>query len=414
MEKRLSVIGLAVVTGLAGFSATAMADGDATTLKEWFAKGDVKGALKSYYFAQDFDGVGKNDSRIWVNGGYLSYTTANFNGLQLGGEFQASFVGSKDDVDGKNAGDLDAEGAVLSEAYLQYDLNNTRFKGGRQHYASPLVANSGSRLIKESFEMYSLKNTDIPDTEVTAGWVSKYQTRTDKSSYGDNAFVQFETNGTGRPGDFYDVGDDGMWILSLKNSSLGGLDLQAQYANVVDEVRGIYADAKYSFDAAYRPYVAAQYYHTDWDNAALDNNDLVGLKVGVRLPALAGVDLFAGYSTAGGNAGDARVFRGLGQGAYYQYTATTKTAGAGAFEAGTDAYQLGVAYNNAGLSSRLLYTTFDNPSAGADLDEWTLNFQYKFGGQFENLVTSVDFSILDYENSANDATDLRTRLIYNF
>ncbi len=175
---------------------------------------------------------------------------------------------------------------------------------------------------------------------MTTGWVSKYQTRTDKSSYGDNAFVKFEINGTGRPGDFYDVGDDGMWILSLKNSSLGGLDVQAQYANVVDEVRGIYADAKYSFDAAYRPYVAAQYYHTDWDDAAMENNDLIGLKAGVRLPALAGVDLFAGYTTAGGNTGDARVFRGLGPGAYYNYTATTKTAGAGAFEAGTDTYQL--------------------------------------------------------------------------
>lgn len=411
MKKQMHVISLTMMAGLAGFAAPALADGDVTTLKDWFAKGDVKGALKSYYFAQTFEGAGKNDSQIWTNGGYLAFTTANLNGLRLGAEFQASFVGSKDDADGKTLGSMDADGAVLSEAYLQYDLDNTQFKGGRQHFASPLVANSGSRLIKESFEMYSLKNIDLASTEITAGWVSKYQTRTDKTSYGDNAFVKFQTDGTGEPGGFYDVGDDGMWILYLKNSSIKGLGVQAQYANVMDEVTALYADAKYTFDAAYSPYLAAQYYNTDWDDASLKDNDLIGLKVGIKL---GDIDLFAGYTTAGGAAGDARVFRGLGQGAYYNYTATTKTAGAGAFEAGTDAYQLGVGYKTSGLSSRLLYSSFDNPVAGKDLDEWTLNFLYKFGGKLENLVASVDFSILDYENNANDATDLRTRLIYNF
>ena len=68
---------------------------------------------------------------------------------------------------------MDAEGAILSEAYLQYDLYNTKFKGGRQHFSSPLVADSGSRVIKEAFEMYFLKNADIKDTEITAGWISK-------------------------------------------------------------------------------------------------------------------------------------------------------------------------------------------------------------------------------------------------
>lgn len=412
MKKRLSVMSFSLCIGIGGgFTGQALADDATTTLKDWFAKSKIEGALKSYYFTQTFEGEGTNDSQIWANGGHLKYTTGKFYGVRLGGEFQASFVGYIDDADGKTAGSMDADGAVLSEAYLQYDFYNTRFKGGRQHYTSPLVANSGSRLIKEAFEMYFLRNEDVPDTEITLGWVSKYQTRTDRSVYADNPFVDYETDGTGKPGDFYDVGDDGMWIVYLKNGSLKGLNIQAQFGSVVDEVQGFYADVKYTFDMDFKPFVAAQYYYSDWDDSTKDSNDLIGLKLGATF---SGVDVFAGYTTAGGDEGEERVFRGLGQGAYYHYTATTKTAGAGAFEAGTDAWQVGAGYGYKEFKGKLRFTSFDNPADNADLDEWTLNLLYKFGGMFENLTASIDFSILNYENAQRDATDLRSRLIYTF
>ena len=92
--------------------------------------------------------------------------------MRAGAEFQASFVGAQNDDNNVYDGDLDAKGAVLSESYLQYDLYKTRFKGGRQHIVMPLIANSGSRMIKESFEGYFLSNTDLPDTTLSAGWVN--------------------------------------------------------------------------------------------------------------------------------------------------------------------------------------------------------------------------------------------------
>ncbi len=411
MGKHSNVYGLFILMGLMGNFSPVFATEDATNLKELFTKGKAEGSLRSYYFAQLFDGTGKNDSNIWANGGHLKYTTGTIYGLHLGAKFQASFVGSIDDDDGKTTGSMDAEGAVLSEAYLQYDLYKTRFKGGRQHFSSPLVADSGSRLIQESFEMYFLRNTDLKDTEITGGWVSKYQTRTDESSYGDNAFVEYDINGTGEPGDFYDVGDDGMWIVYLKNSVVEGLEVQAMYGNVIDVVQGVYADAKYTFDIDFKPFAAAQYFYSDWDDSTKDSNQLIGFKTGANF---GGVDIFAGFTTTGGDPGDERVFRGLGQGAFYQYTTTTKTAGAGAFEADTDAYQVGVSYTVVGLKSTLRYTSFDNPADGADLDEWTLNLLYDFTGKFENLRASVDFSILDYEDDEKDAIDVRSRLIYSF
>jgi len=400
-----------VITGLIGFSSIAVADDNASNLKEWFGSGDVGGALKSYYFSQTFDGKGKNDSQIWANGGNIAFSTSKLNGFKLGGEFQGSYIGSIDDDDGKTAGNIDAEGAILSESYLQYTFGDTLFKGGRQHFSSPLVANSGSRLIKESFEMYQIRNTSLENTEVSAGFVSKYQTRTDKSYYRDNAFVKFEENGTGRPGEFYDIGEDGMWFGQLATSHHQGIKMQAQYANVVDEVQALYADIEYALPIDLKSYVATQFYKTSWDDSSLANNELYGVKVGASKENF---DVFAGYTTVSGTSGESRAFRGIGQGAYYQYTSTTKTAGVEAFEAGTDSFQIGVGYKNDGLSGKLRYTSFDNPAVGKDLDEWTINFLYGLGGELENFIVSVDFSILDYEDNEKDATDLRTRLIYMF
>lgn len=50
--------------------------------------------------------------------------------------------------------------------------------------------------------MYQIRNKSLLNTEISAGYVTKYQTRTDKSYYADNDFVEFEQNGTGRPGSF--------------------------------------------------------------------------------------------------------------------------------------------------------------------------------------------------------------------
>jgi hypothetical protein len=142
--KRVVVTGSILAIGL---TLNAFAEDDASSLRAAFVNGKVSGSLKSNYYAETFDTDTKEDSEIWVNGGNLKYETDKFYGLRLGAEFQASFIGYKDDESGVTIGSMDAEGAVMSEAYLQYDLYKTSFKGGRQHVNLPLIAVSGSRLI---------------------------------------------------------------------------------------------------------------------------------------------------------------------------------------------------------------------------------------------------------------------------
>ena len=373
------------------------ADDDTTSLKEFFKQGTVKGQLKTYFFTQSFDGDGLNDSEIWVNGGNLGYKTAKFYGIRLGATFQASFVGHKDDEDGKTAGTMDADGAVLSEAYLAYKYANTGIKLNRQYISGfPLLSGSGSRMIRESFTAYLVKNEDIPSTVLTAGLVTQYQTRTDRA---------------GNVGPFNDIEDDGMVIFHAKNTSVENLALQFMYANILDDVASYYADAKYTIDVQFKPYVAAQVYYTDYDLDTKDSIGLFGFKGGLKVSDF---DIFAGYTSSGGDEGDARIFRGIGQGAYAVYTATTKSSGFFAYEADTASYQIGTAYKYEGFAGKFRFSIFDRPTANGDLDEYTLNLAYKFKDWAEGFSVSVDFTLLDYENDQRDATDLRTRLIYSF
>ncbi len=382
--KKIAKLSLATAIAITGFTSSVYA---ADSISEAFSNGKVKGSVKSYYFAQDFDGAGKNDSSIWANGGSLNFVTDSYKGLVLGTTFQTSHIASIDDKDNKTVGTMDAQGSVLSEAYLQYTYDNTTFKGGRQFISTPLLAGSGSRLIKEAFEAYLVVNTDISDTTLVAGVITKYQTRTD---------------GAGDVGNFDKIGTDGVRTIYVKNKSIANLTVQAQYADVVDTAVDIYVDAKYDFGPVY---VASQYYNTNYDAAGTQDSSMYGLKVGGNINAL---DLFAGYTSTDD---DGDVLRGLGQAAYAQYTATTKTAGASAFTAGTDAWQVGAGYKFGALKTKVRYTSFDLPTANADLDETTLNLEYKFT---KALTAQLDYSILDYENDANDATDLRSRIIYTF
>ena len=395
--KKFAKLSLVASLAIGSLSTSALA---ADSISEAFTNGKFKGSLKSYYFAQTFDNPATKDSSIWANGGSFNYVTDSYKGISLGGTFQTSHVTSIDDESSKTKSSMDAQGSVLSEAYFAYNYKNTTFKGGRQFVSTPLLAGSGSRLIKEAFEAYLLANTDLPNTTIVAGKVTKYQQRTDFTTTA--PFTSANANANGGPGEFEKIGTDGINTVYIKNTSIPNLTAQFQYADAVDIADLIYVDAKYNFGPMY---VAAQYYDTNYDASTTTDSSMYGLKVGTKI---ADVDLFAGYTSTDD---DGDVVRGLGQGAYAQYTATTKTAGANAFNAGTDSWQVGAGYTFGDLKTKLRFSEFDSPVANADLKETTLNLEYAFNKQ---LKAQIDYSILDNEADNSDATDLRTRLIYSF
>ncbi|MBV5278853.1 MAG: hypothetical protein J0647_07465 [Campylobacteraceae bacterium] len=188
----------------------------ADTLEEAFKASKVMGEIKAEYAYSNFFGKTSFDD-VSVIGGSLNIVTGQYYGLN-GTTFQTSHLPDIDSTGGVFKDDLEAQGSVLSEAYINYKISNTSLKAGRQYIYTPLISTSldgksSETLLKDSFEGYILTNTDIPNTTFVAGYVSKYQAKTD---------------GMGSPGKFEKF-QDGAYTMYVQNKSIENLIAQAQY-----------------------------------------------------------------------------------------------------------------------------------------------------------------------------------------
>jgi hypothetical protein len=255
---------LSLVTALSLSSLVTIANAN-ESLADAFTNGKIKGEIKSVYSNSNFLGNSKSDDIATV-GGSLGYRTADFYGLTAGATFQASHVISEDNNNNIFASDLDASGAVLSEAYLEYKLLNTSAKAGRQFIYTPLVSTvidgkSSESLVKDSFEAYMLTNTDIADTVLVAAYVDKYQAKATSGNIG--SFEQYQ---------------DGAYTFYVKNNSIENLELQAQYLKVNaitanSDMQDLYFQADYKIG---NQTISAQYLTTN--NDSTEDGELLGLK----------------------------------------------------------------------------------------------------------------------------------------
>lgn len=394
---KLAKISLAAAVCVAGFQSVAMA-GD--NLAEAFTNGKVKGQLKSYYFAKSYDNNTYEDASIWVNGVILGYKTADFYGLSLGTTAQFASVTSDDDDDGRYGGTMDNSGTVMSEAYLQYDIDKTTMKAGRQFFWTPVVGGSGSRFIRQSFEGYTVSNTNIPGTKIVAGYFTKFQERTD---------------GAGEPGEFgrTRIGLDGAWTVYAKNNSVKNLTLQGQYASTSESVENAdnghdiyYFDANYKFGGDVKPYIAAQYLGTSYDASGQDDGKAYGFKVGA---SIAGVSAYVAYTSV---SDDNSVKQGVGSGSIPLFTNGATVDAWSATLSDTDAYKVGLGYKIADVSLDASHASYDRANRDK-VRETNFTVTYK---ATKNLMAQIQYSILDNEYIVEKDidSDLRTRLIYSF
>lgn len=399
-------LSLAAVLAVSSLTTSAVAS---DSLADAFANGKFKGQIKSFYYARGFeDGGAKKDASIFVNGGSLNYVTDSFKGLKFGTTLQTSHVTSEDDDTNAYAKDMNASGSRLSEAYIQYNIGKTSFKAGRQFIRTPLIFGSPARMIEESFEAYTMTNKDIANTKIFAGYITKFQARTDT-----------ETEG---PGKFDDklVGIDGTWTAYVKSVPTPNLKLEAQYYDKSETTEGgndglsnMFLDAQYKFKTDFKPFVAVQYYKTMFDNSAKTDNDLFGLSLGFTIK---GFTLFSGYTKTGDGS---KVEHGIGLASWKHFTSSTAFGGENAFSPDTETLQFGIKTKFGPLSVRLLHTDYDVKTNGstvksAGLKETALGLKYKFGGALKNLVAIVDYVDLNSELDGQQDSELRTRFIYNF
>ena len=402
---KLAKLSLAAIV-VAGLTTSSFA---ADTLADAFKNGKVSGQLKSSYFSKD---NGTTTEGIINTGITLGYVTDAFMGFKMGATLQSSHapfadgaIGTANTEKDMFKGDLYGSGAVLSEAYLEYNVGNTMARVGRQFVAkTPLVTSSGSRFIRTAIEGAVIINKDLPDTTLWAAYVDKYQNRTDDAGN----IAKF----LGNYSESKNLGENGAYSMMVLNKSIPGVTLTAQYGDMVDHFNIYYLEAAYAGKASNFTYgLAAQYSGTNYDPLSSKNTGISNDTSYYGVKASLGVGDFNGYIAYSkvdddGDAQDSIIAT--------DPIFTANEISSNTYKATEKAYAIDANYKinaNAKLGAR--YTSYSYDTIEVDVDIMCYYGEYNFDGALKGFGLEAYFETLDKATGA-DTKELRFKAIYKF
>jgi hypothetical protein len=331
-------------------------------------------------------------------GGHLKYETADYAGLSMGTAFYTTngFLNDSDktdytEVDPTLLGPDNEAYSILGEAYLQYKVGNTVFKGGRQKLDTPLAGSDDARMLPNLFEAYLMINSDIPNTTLIAGHVSKFAAGSFANAYNGGAvaatagYSAVPGNTALYQGQFTNMGTwaigqetDGVSVIAAAYKN-GNFKAQVWDYYAHDILNAIYADASISWTClltdAVKPFAAVQLISESdlGDKHAGDVSSLYyGAKVGASTGGFTGYVAFSQQSEADSvaeNVENSTITPWGGMPAYTQGMVTRHM-----FIAGTTATKVAASYNfkemGTNLSATAYYATFslDENSGLTDID----------------------------------------------
>ena len=334
----------------------------------------------------------------------LGYKTASFYGFSLGLTAQGS-ASPFADSDGKAYynGDMYGSGAVLSESYLAYSAGKTTAMVGRMFLDTPLVSGSGSRIIKEAFEGAAIINTDLPNTTLIAGYVQKFQSRTDRDgNVGKFTRKSVTTNSSIN----VDI-NDGAYTFAAINKSIPGLTLTGAYAyaeafDAVD-VNIAYVEALYEGKAGEIGYtLGVQDYYNAFDNAGTpdDTINLYAVKAGLSFKGINGTVAFSQVSDDAvvGNA----IASGLGNGADLLYT--DPVIAMNGYNRDTKSYLIDLNYDITAAANIGARYVLAEMGAGidADVSSTAVYGTYKFEGALKGFSLGAQYEKQGQDGDGND------------
>jgi hypothetical protein len=419
---KLSIVAVGVLSTL---NANAAED-----LSSMFSEGKTSGQIREFSISRSVDLSAPTAENYTRNanaiGGYLKFETAAYSGLSLGAALYTTngfLLGeNKTDytkVDPTLLGKDNESYSILGEAYLQYKAGNTTFKGGRQLLDTPMAGSDDARMLPNLFEAYLVINTDIADTTLIGGHVTKFAQGTFGRAYAGGPLAVTSgyslTDSKNQVGDFVNMGDyaigestGGVSVASATYTGVKNLKLQLWDYYAHDILNAVYAQADFSWKCLLsdniKPYASAQLIKEDEVGDAYADN-INGMywaaKVGAKVENF---DASVAYSVTGENdAGEAATANAIitpwgGMPAFTQGMVTRHM-----FLAGTKATKLAASYNwkafGPNLSTTLYYVNFDM----ADYNGYTQNDASESG--FDVIYSPAMVKNLQLRLRANYADD---------
>lgn len=291
-------------------------------LEDAFKEGKTSGQIRSFYIDRDRSGVigdTHTDRNALAIGGHLKFETADINGFSLGTAFYSTngLFGVNGASDDKRNATLFGEGkeaySLLGEAYLQYKSGKTAAKIGRQKLNTPFLGTDDARMLPNLSEALVVRNSDVANTKLFAGHVTKMAYGTFSNAYGQTNNQLALQSGYGlnnTSNEFKNIGNltangkdtAGVSIVSATYTGVPGLKLQAWDYMAHDILNTVYLQGDYGFDAgSVKMKVSAQgISQSDMGDKLLGSIDskYVAAKLGASTGALSG---YVAYSTTGSN-----------------------------------------------------------------------------------------------------------------
>lgn len=266
----------------------------ADDLASAFKEGKFEGRIRTQYFLTDWDminGTDKDDNaRGWAVGGSLLYKSAPLYGLSIGAglyttqnpfglteaddganmtntsKFNATtsndlFLregGGGTPTSGTNPTKLVPYGegyAVLAQAYLQYDIAQSKIKAGRFLMTNPWITPNDTKMIPIAIEGGEIISNDLPNTQIQVDYANAIKER-GMTHFGNMAdtgdtpdaikayYTTTYTNPSGTHGDAPDV-----TIAGVTNKSIDSLELQGWAMHWPDLVDQGLLEANYAIEA---------------------------------------------------------------------------------------------------------------------------------------------------------------------
>lgn len=392
--------------------------------------GEIFGQLRGFYIDRTYNNNHPIGNRNSLNvGGYVGYTTPDLSGLKLTVAAYGTygFEIHDDDAEATNGGNpydpslygRDGENyAFIGQAYLDYTKENTNVKVGRMRLDTPMAGADDARMLPNLFEAAVITNSDIENTTLLAGHVTKMTMGTFSNIYDNSASLGLYSGyGLGttlaQSGDFEDMGDvalgagtdtDGVTTAALIFKDDNGVAFQAWDYYAHDILNAIYLQADFGWDCklndAVKMKASAQYINEQavGDELASSLVDIDANYWGAKLSASAGnLALSAAYSQTG----DQGILSPWGGMPAFTQGMVTRHQ----FLADTDAWKVAASYKFAelNLKATAYYASFDvgtdatyapgaeSTEAGFDLIyQAREDLQLRFRGNFPRDFTGID------------------------
>lgn len=479
MKKMLSIAALAALA-TSSFAASDLA----SAFKEGTVSGDLRALYMNNSVSSDAKAAGTPNNSAFAVGGKLKYETAPLYGLTAGvGFYTVQDLGTANPTAAKNvAGVFDSDNkssySLLGEAYLQYAVAKTVVKVGRQTLDTPLAGSDDIRMIPNLFEAALVINSDLPQTTLIGGYVSRMagldsysNTDTVKAVTGSttasgvgstpNGRISFQSMSRSALGNLADldnskvggtigdsVGDKGVYVVAAVNSSIKDLTLQVWEYYAQDVVNAVYgqADYKLGLGGANALDISVQGYNMQGIGKTkdlLNSATVKGLGLGKIDYSVYGAKLayenalgltpYVAYDKVteqkDGTNGGTFVFGAwggypefaIGEETFYNTfgnaaAASTALNGAQVWKVGAD-YDL----SKLGLGARtfgVAYTKFDlknQYNGGTDTDTGVWDVKYTCKGALvKNLDATLLYENADSKNNIYDRNTYKVVLNYNF